>query len=1251
MLRQRRFPSRARRGVILVVVLGLLTLFAVLGITFVLYADAEAASARQGRDAQSASRADVEPELLLAYFLGQLVYDAKDDDTGVSSGLRGHSLARSMYGYDDEDSNLTPFNGVGRLHTGPGAYANPYRIDDSFLINYTYFPADGFLRDPERLGARADPAQPRGPFTGGCNAPYTYPDLNNMFLAAVKADGTVMLPSFHRPWTGFGPLAPDNPNWYDRNKPWLKYQVLRPRPADMGPGFPAPEDAGGDVKNLIGGPGGNDSIWLDLGFPVLATPDGRKYKPLFAPLIVDLDGRVNVNVHGNVRGQGKTHVSNQGWGPWEVNLGHVLTKGNEWSNLLAGSAKPPALGRYGGAPWSGRDGTPALPGARAGAIRRPHFYAQVDYDACQEQAGFVPSAGLLLPGAGAPPWQCFPLFPAGYGNGSAAERTDHPLLYNFFRPAGDDRRFAASNLEALLRSGDTGSEALTSELARLCPRNFADPRIRRLVTTHSFDRDQPGVTPWVYHHPNDPPQPYQVPAADPEQCPVGPPIPFPSLALRKLNTENGEFRDDWRALDAILGRINLNRRLTPYPLPSPQTPATYNGRFDVAAVADQFQKAQRDRQKLADDIYRRLLAVTGVGPPANPAAPTDAELMPRRWLAQLAVNVVDFIDEDDVSTPFNFYTALDAGRSTFDVGALTDGDPELPRYWVFGVELPHVVVNEALVEYQEPARPRPGATYLTKVWVELHNPFLTPPPGTPLQAQDGFPVRLQVDALPPGESLAGKPEAYAPYRVVLANRLRNRPGNNDNVLGAPDQVRAQTDAADFAAPVRTAGGTPQPAPSPSVPAQSFFLLGPPGNDARATIAAPPKGTVPAVTPLLQSDHLQYVVTYGTGSARSPDDRETGLTVLLRRLANPHLPFDPRPTLPGNGGPVRANPWYNPYLTVDYLDQVPVNNATDPAARYAARGKRQPYAAHVSQVTSQVSADSMQPTQHTFGTRNEPSPAAGHYDWLVHCDRALISPMELLQVAGCQPHQLTQRFVTSDGPFGHRAPWFDQARRLYRVLEFLETKDRAAGTATGGRIPGKINLNTVWDPETFRALCDPQPPNSFTQADVDAVYQRMLLLRTPGGAPGPTDRPFLSLATGYSRKDSAAERGINDTLLRSADRAADQSAGGGAQTPRLFEVPGPHPYLRDQLLTKLFNNVTTRSNVFAVWVTVGFFEVTDDTARPVKLGAEVSRAEGRHVRHRLFAIIDRSTLRANPGPEARFDPRADVALVPCFSIID
>src|SRR4051794_34809915 len=71
-----------RRGVILIVVLAMLTLFTILGISFVLVADAQATSGRIAREAENNYRPDVEAEAALALALSHILYDAPDDALG-----------------------------------------------------------------------------------------------------------------------------------------------------------------------------------------------------------------------------------------------------------------------------------------------------------------------------------------------------------------------------------------------------------------------------------------------------------------------------------------------------------------------------------------------------------------------------------------------------------------------------------------------------------------------------------------------------------------------------------------------------------------------------------------------------------------------------------------------------------------------------------------------------------------------------------------------------------------------------------------------------------------------------------------------------------------------------------------------------------------------------------------------------------------------------------------------------------------
>jgi hypothetical protein len=1405
MFRPRILPASARRrAVILVVVLVLLTLFAVVGLAFVLYANAEAEASRVYRESSTFvdNRPDINTDTLGNYAFGLVIFDSADPvssgatpfPAGGWSAIRGYSLGRDMYGYDADNtaSNIYPFNGIGRPHFPfpfPPTFPPGPPVDDHTMLSYVPFISDGFVRDPERLGIRAltvAPTPTAQPYTGGWNSSYTYPDANHVFLGAIDGDGYVLMPSFHRPWI-FNPGRPlndtTNPNW---TSPQGKYLTLRPRPVDMSPAFPYPADATGDVKNLQGYPGGNDSIWVDLDFPVQTAPDGfTRFKPLFAFFITDLDGRLNLNVHGNVLGKdptgNPTHASNQGWGPWEVNPQYVLSAMTggpppkaEWPQLFLGSAGAPTVpGRY------GPDGQPSKTGSVAMNGKTPHVYGAVDFNGINDTPASAPTGKFSLPGvAPSLPYASFPVFPQGYSNGSAGERTNHPLLYDSQHPGGDDRNFLAPNLTSLLNGGIGSPTALTSELGRLLPTNMANFRTRNLITTDSAAVGRPGLTPWLFDRNGVVvPNAYGYPAgSDPHLPPTGAPVPFPPIGPPGLGLRGGavpgnsEFRMpgaaagsaaiDWRAalldprdptLSTVLGKLDLNRFLPPYPHqgsgnnPAPYAPVTNPGgyisapmfkdttsptgpgtrmgpydRFDDVTMVNypningQFNIATQARQQLADDIYRRLLSVVGVPAVGTPAAPTAAELAPRRWLAQLAVNIVDFIDEDEISTPFNFYNTTDGlpkpniGDKQTNPTTGMASDPELPKYWVFGTELPKVVINEAMAEYQTAATA--GTAFPVKVYVELFNPMPSASQANP-PAGPTYPLGVEPqDTVPPTNPLplyipaVGAAAAYSPYIVVVADNnvppagvTAPPPGTgglltppsfvgppagpplNDVPLGTPNSLRTATDFSNLPAIKTIAGGAAAPVIAP----QQFFLVGP-GIDAHANISA-----APGTTTMLTTSNMSYQVQLpaaatqwqyaappgvalpptctppaagttiydGPNPTTSPTAAKTsGITVLLRRLLNPHRPYDPAPTdALGN-----LNPNYNPYLTVDYMKDVMPQDVTTPAtAATRSYSKSEPYASNTSLFVP-VTLGAAGTTQATFGTYNTgPVPPPAPYNWLVHLDRQLISPMELLHVSGFQPHDLTQHFLIGPpvgpaGPYGkglgHRVNWFDETNRLYRAFEFLTTRDRASGVSLHGRLPGMVNINTIYDPETLFALCDPQPGNDFTAAMLmpgapGSIYDALIARRSPGLAappgkrvlgpsPAGPDRPFLGMGTGnmptapgdpVSCNDDgspkASNTGIEDTFLRSFGGGA-----GGPTAPRLFEVPGaPHPYQSTELMAKIFGNVTTRSNVFAVWCTVGFFQVVDETTRPVKLGAEIGAATGTSIRHQMFAVIDRTKL--------------------------
>lgn len=1329
------------------------------------------------------------------------------------------------------------------------------------------------------------------------NAGYTYPDRNNMAVAVVNpSTGQVMIPSFLRPllFDGTGSatastwptttLGPGNPNWAT---PSGRYKGLRPRPFDQltfneqqtlasatgvafpfqdtlttaditslisqyniqvqngtinSPAMPFPSanpdgTFTGDVQNLLFADGiqKNDSIWMWANMPVI-TYKGKRVTALVAPLVIPLDGAINMTVAGNLNQPGSMgappgHISHQGFGPWEIGLSNLIPNTATTfdyatiKSALYGSTVPPSPKGTSvtSLPFYQLTNPTAKPGPTSGLTTfLPQDYARIDWDAFGSSVALqMPSSttplhlfrsdpfyppGMVTPGT--PP----PGYDAGYATGVSAngatttattEAQNHPGLFNpYFWDTGsgpgklfafrdlvrDRARYAYKagyyNAPFLGLTSSSSTSLNGNSPAATANPVISNPNFRRAVLTTISNSLKRPVLPPNYSNAGflqtlqpsaNTYQPQYPQTAGPDLGSTTNPVA--GSALNDLPTSTGQ--QFLRNVRTALSAVNLNRALTDY---RTDTDRPLADSTNLAGMSNQSLAATFDRIMLARDIFIRLIVATGAkaiydsstgqlalpdptnsytltyGTTTTTVASQDYDVL--RYLAQLSVNIVDYIDPDDVSTPFVWNPSNPAAVSATNPLNQTDfavtGMPgDINDRVVFGVEKPKVVLNEI---YAEVANSAADATsnsaaqpFQVRFWVEMvntGNKETAVPPAGP-GATQVFPALTGPDNTQPGSVPlrfpAGAGATSSVYKIQIyqnggAVRAALQ-GQQNNVLGnisaAPAVLAADFlgNASDSSAPGLADMLEPNDGQASAAAGQrnGFMVIGPNVTTARQTSTqeflptatldprygmivtknestSPPMGGPPP-------DAMSYTITpvpeaqYQANVLNMVQDHG----IVLQRLANPYLPQSPT----------------NPYLTVDYLTHVYAYDAVrvmqgmpgtrsstqpDPATSRRAVGRVAPHGGWegtpspatpipppAMNMAKQYPVLSYNPT--TGGTpsmlvNDYTAPAVGSgpiqtlfqhnsvnattlaatsptgdntlklpFQWFTHLDRPLINESELLHVSGVKPYEATH-FFAAPGAGGtqpmfhnHVAPWTGANSLLYRGLELLTVKPWMYGIPDGGRTPGRVNLNMVWDGNLLNALLDPQSSNGFTANNdifdptqttannATKLWGRLFAgdgtgtppantsPRTPGWPnvgetsddnPASTtpDRPFKSFGAptfnGVAGSMAPnAVQGLGSTLLRTS----------GSTSPLIMlnSATATHPYLQAEALRKMLNNVTTVSDTYLVLMTVGFFEVRGDdptvpsgTFRPL-LGREVYNQIPGDLRVQYAAVIDRTNL--------------------------
>ena len=245
---------------------------------------------------------------------------------------------------------------------------------------------------------------------------------------------------------------------------------------------------------------------------------------------------------------------------------------------------------------------------------------------------------------------------------------------------------------------------------------------------------------------------------------------------------------------------------------------------------------------------------------------------------------------------------------------------------------------------------------------------------------------------------------------------------------------------------------------------------------------------------------------------------------------------------------------------------------------------------------------------------------------------------------------------------------DDTANFHRIFDYLHTPSPFAGAYTylnplsfgsgvgteelhppfnkisNFRDPGKININTIFDPAVYMGLMNGHAGPTYT----NWIASR----RGYGGAGGnlisfnpdmPSffTNPIRPTGSGdIVPLNSLARPDVELSLLRN-NQAGDQLLINTGYTD-LAKDSRRNSTFKYQSVQRLDNLVTGRSNVYGMWITMGYFEIITAQPTPVnpdgyQLGQEIGNDRGEIRRHRAFYMIDRSIPAAfEPGENHNVD---------------